>query len=707
MHRLARLARLDDEAAHRARALAHQMRVDGGGREQRRDRRHRLVCAAVGQDQDRRAAPDQLRCLARHHLQRLRETLFALGDGVQRRDRGGAEALAAQGAQLLELAVREDRAQRRHAAAVLRRLGEEVADRADADAQAHHQTLALGVDGWIRDLGELLLEVAREQAVAVRERGERRVVAHRADRLGAGQRHRREQQREVLARVAEDAVLEREGLLVDAHALLRAEVVEMELVLIEPLAVGALARQHALDLAVLHDAARRGVEHQHAARLEAARLDDLRLGDVEHPDLGREHADAVARAQPATGAEAVAVERGDDLVAVGRDHRRRAVPRLDERGVVLVERADVVVDVERRVAPRRRDQHRQRVLERPPRLHEKLQRGVQLGRVAPALLGDGVQLLEVAAEQLAVQLRLAGRQPVGVAAHRVDLAVVGDHVERVREVPRAERVRREARVDERERRLHVRVGEVGVVRAHLGGAQQALVDERLRGHAGDRELGVGDAGGADGLLDAAANHVELALERIERAVAAFDDQLAHERCGLARDGADRLGHDGHLAPADGAVTLLGDGAHRDLGAAQTRARIVGEEDHPDAEVAGGRQVDALLARDAREEAVRHLDEDAGAVARLRIGAGRAAMVEALEDGQRLLDDGMGGDAIQVHDGSEAAGIVLELPVVETAGVLRVPHGSAVYSICRRRRIINQTTMNHMVQDILDPYPGCP
>ena len=144
----------------------------------------------------------------------------------------------------------------------------------------------------------------------------------------------------------------------------------MQLVLVEPLAVRALAREHALDLAVLHDTARGGVEHQHAARLETARLGDVGLGDVEHADLGGQHADAVLGTQPAAGAEAVAVECGDDLVAVGGDHRGRAVPGLDERGVVFVEGADVVVDIERRVTPRRRNQHRQRVLKWAASLHK-------------------------------------------------------------------------------------------------------------------------------------------------------------------------------------------------------------------------------------------------------------------------------------------------------------------------------------------------
>ena len=228
-------------------------------------------------------------------------------------------------------------------------------------------------------------------------------------------------------------------------------------------------------------------------------------------------------------------------------------------------------------------------------------------------------------------------------------------------------------MDEGERRFDVGVGQVWVVGAHLRGAQQALVDDGLGRHARDRELGVGDAGGVDGLLDATADHVELALEGVERAVAALDDQLADERRCLAGEGTDRLGDDGDLAPADGAMTLFGNDAYGDLGATQARTGVVGEEDHADAVVAGGRQVDALLAGDPRQEAVRHLDENAGAVTGLGIGTGGATVVETLEDGQRLIHHRVRGHAVEVHDRAEATGVVLEPLVVETAAVVGLAH----------------------------------
>ena len=72
------------------------------------------------------------------------------------------------------------------------------------------------------------------------------------------------------------------------------------------------------------------------------------------------------------------------------------------------------------------------------------------------------------------------------------------------------------------------------------------------------------------------------------------------------------------------------------------------------------------ARDRAQERVRHLDEDAGAVAGVDLGAGRAAMVEAAERAERGIDDVAALRPRYVDDEADAAGIMLEARVVEAA-----------------------------------------
>ena len=67
-------------------------------------------------------------------------------------------------------------------------------------------------------------------------------------------------------------------------------------------------------------------------------------------------------------------------------------------------------------------------------------------------------------------------------------------------------------------------------------------------------------------------------------------------------------------------------------------RLHGQEHHAHAVFARGRQREAQLRAFAREKFVRNLDQDAGAVARLRIAAAGAAMRQVDQDLQSLCDD---------------------------------------------------------------------
>ena len=70
---------------------------------------------------------------------------------------------------------------------------------------------------------------------------------------------------------------------------------------------------------------------------------------------------------------------------------------------------------------------------------------------------------------------------------------------------------------ERQRRLHIRIGQIGKHGFDLAGGQHPLVDQRVARQADDVEelaAGVRDAEGVDRALDALANHIQLALERL-------------------------------------------------------------------------------------------------------------------------------------------------------------------------------------------------
>ena len=305
-----------------------------------------------------------------------------------------------------------------------------------------------------------------------------------------------------------------------------------------------------------------------------------------------------------------------------------------------------------------RDHHHHRVRQRAAGQHEQLEHVVERRRVRAAGAHDRKHLRQVVAEQLGGELRLARAHPVDVAAQRVDLAVVGDHPVRVRELPARERVRREARVHQRQRRLGPRVGQVGVVAEQLRGGEHPLVDDRPAAEGRDDELLAG------GDLGHPADHVELALERVlvrrQLAGRGHDEVLDVRRVQVCGD-ADVVLVDGHVAPADDALALGDDGVDQELLERFAALAVARQEADADAVGAGRREV---LLDDSTDEVVGQLEQDPGAVAGVRVGARGAAMLEVLERDDRALHGLVRRHAVELGDHRDAAGVVLVGRVVE-------------------------------------------
>ncbi len=289
-------------------------------------------------------------------------------------------------------------------------------------------------------------------------------------------RHWREDQSQLLVRVAE------QSLLGDDAAVLRGEhgpprqLVQAHLVGSEPIGVGVLRRQLGLDLLVLDQAALSRVDQEHAARLEAPLAHDPIRRDVEHPDLARQHHQPVVGHPVARRPKPVAVEHRAHHGAVGEGDGGRTVPRLHQGGVVAVEGASFFVH-RGVVLPRLGDHHEHRVWEgAAPEVHQ-LEHFVEAGRVARPRRAHRVDPGEVAGDQRGLEQRLPGPHPVSVAGQRVDLPVVGQVPVRVREGPAGEGVGGEAGVDQREARLEGGVAKVAEELSELLGGEHAFVDE--------------------------------------------------------------------------------------------------------------------------------------------------------------------------------------------------------------------------------------
>ena len=92
--------------------------------------------------------------------------------------------------------------------------------------------------------------------------------------------------------------------------------------------------------------------------------------------------------------------------------------------------------------------------------------------------------------------------------------------------------------------------------------------------------------------------------------------------------------------------------------------VLREEDRADAVAAHVGEVEAECRGLLGEELVGHLDEDARAVARLRVCPRRAAVSEVYEGLEAPRDNVVGLSTLDVSDESDAACVVLEARVVE-------------------------------------------
>ena len=211
----------------------------------------------------------------------------------------------------------------------------------------------------------------------------------------------------------------------------------------------------------------------------------------------------------------------------------------------------------------------------------------------------------------------------------------------MRAVPAGKRVRAEAGVHQGERSLHPWIGEIREIFGQLLRQQHAFVDERLVREARDiprrRAFHRRSANFAVGAL---ADHIKLALEC--KLVLDFripgDEDLLHERLARFCRVAEHRIAGRHRTPADHRLAF---GLHDLLKAlfdSPAHRRVARQKDNAAAVLAGIRHGDAVLLARVDEKPVRHLQQHAGAVAGVHLGAAGAAVIQVGQHFQALLQD---------------------------------------------------------------------
>jgi len=315
--------------------------------------------------------------------------------------------------------------------------------------ERHDELFAQRVDRGIRHLGEALAHIRVETLRHAGERCDRRVVAHAPDRVLPFAGHRRHDEFEIFVAVAE-GVLARGQLVRRQRRADRGDVGrELAHDPAAPAPIGTALGHLDLGVGTAEDDVAQRIDHEQLARAEPSRLDDVGGIEVDDADFGRSHHDVVAGHLVAAGTQPVAVEcrAGDHTVAKG--DCGRSVPRLHQPRVILVEAAQCGIHFGDSL-PRLRQQHHERVHRVASRTNQQLERIVEARRVAAVRPDHGLQLLDVLLPHRRGKGRLTRQHRVAVAPQRVDLAIVREQPERLRQRPAGQRVGRVALMKDRD-----------------------------------------------------------------------------------------------------------------------------------------------------------------------------------------------------------------------------------------------------------------
>ena len=169
---------------------------------------------------------------------------------------------------------------------------------------------------------------------------QRRVRAHGTDGLFTFGCDRAQDHAQILVGVTEGPLSPKQGLGIGVvHARGLGQLIDGDLVRLQPLGIGLARGQILFDFSVGNDAACDGIHQKHLAWLQSALFLDLLGSDIEHACFGSHDDQSIVRHDIPAGTKAVAIERRPDYATVGESNRRGAIPGFHHAGVVLVESA--------------------------------------------------------------------------------------------------------------------------------------------------------------------------------------------------------------------------------------------------------------------------------------------------------------------------------------------------------------------------------
>ena len=225
-----------------------------------------------------------------------------------------------------------------------------------------------------------------------------------------------------------------------------------------------------------------------------------------HARLGPGDQQTIAGDHIAHGAQAVAIKTAADPLAIGHRQRCRAIPRLNDRIAIGIHIGPGRFHIGGGFAPRFGDQHgfgQRRVAARP---HQHFKHRIQRTGIRRARRNDRLDVFGGIAKIVRRHAYFVGFHPVDVALQGVDLTVMSQHAEGLRQPPLRKSVGGIALMIDGKGRFEPVIHQVGVERRHLFGQHHAFVDDRPARQAA--QIHALDLAGQSRLFDAASDNVK-------------------------------------------------------------------------------------------------------------------------------------------------------------------------------------------------------
>ena len=543
VHDFPHLAGLNDQPGFRTEFRIDQSPVDRGAGKQTRDRRHARLEGSVGKDQDSFAILRRLYRFFRQVAQSVPQSGFPARSFESAIENMGMESVDPEILQMLQLVIGQDRTAQFDETGMFRSLFQNVAPVADVGHETHHKLFPDRIDRRVRHLCEKLFEIGEEKLRFFGENCQRGIIAHGADRFLALFRHRLQNDVDIFAGASEELLAADQILFRFRWRDVGEKTVDGKAVLLHPAAIRLASRKTVLDLGIEDQAMMFEIEKKDLAGFQASLALHFFRRNIQNSGLARQNKESVFTFCVTCRAQTVAVEDRAGVDAVCESDSRGTIPWFHQSGVIFEESPDIAAHVIF-CPPSLRDEHQHGVFDGASGCDQQFQHIIETCRIALTRFDQRKDFFQIVAQDRRSKEFFPCLERIQIAAQGIDLAVVGETAEWVRQLPCGKCVRAVPLMDDRKARPEKFIGKIGIELFDLSREQKTFIYDRARGHAADVKIKMQ-------FFDETAHHEKFAFEfSAVTKTAAVDEKLADRGAVLPCFAPDRIRIDRDLSPSE-------------------------------------------------------------------------------------------------------------------------------------------------------------